>query len=275
MLATNDKNVFTTNGFVVAFLFAAIFFAAIMIHDAAAIAVGFVLLLLATGFTIVYPNDAKVVTFFGKYVGTIRGSGFLYTIPLSSRFTVSLKFINFNTEQLKVNDLKGNPIEIGAVVVWWVKDAAQAVFNVDNYREFVANQSEIAVRSIAAQYPYDSEGDVQTLRGNTQELSDKLIRELQDRLENIGVVIEEARISHLAYAQEIAQSMLKRQQAEAVLMARKYLIENALFIVDDVLKHFEQTKQINISDEQKMQVINNLLVTFTSEKETSPVLKVG
>lgn len=234
----------------------------------------FISIIISTGFCIINPNDAKVITFFGKYKGTIKDNGFLWTIPLSGARRVPLKMINFNTEIMKVNDLRGNPIEVGAVVVWRVQDAAKACYNVDAYRPFVTNQSEIALRSIVAHYPYDSDEGA-SLRGNAEEIALKLVEELQKKLAVAGVVIEEVRIAHLAYASEIASSMLKRQQAVAVLEARKYLVENALSIVDSVMEHFDKKGIKSISDDKKAEVVNNLLVTLISEKDANPVISVG
>jgi regulator of protease activity HflC (stomatin/prohibitin superfamily) len=226
-----------------------------------------------SGFTIIQPNEAVVVTFFGKYIGTIKESGFLFTVPFSSKDKIPLKLINFVTEHLKVNDKNGNPIEIGAVVVWRVEDAAKASLNIDDYKTFVANQSDIAIRTLAAHYPYDSEKEI-SLRGNIDEIAAKLNSVLQDKLSLAGITVEETKLSHLAYASEIAVAMLKRQQAVAIFEARKYMVENALAMIDDVLKHFEN-KDLKISDDKKMQLINNLLVVMTSDSETNPVLNVG
>jgi regulator of protease activity HflC (stomatin/prohibitin superfamily) len=228
------------------------------------------LVVCSSGFTINEPNEARVVTFFGKYIGTLKANGFLFTIPFTSKTKVPLKLVNFVTDQLKVNDLHGNPIEIGAVVVWRVADAAQAAFNVDDYAAFVGYQSDSAIRAIAAHYPYDAEGET-SLRGNIDEIAEKLKEALQSKLAVAGLVIEETRLSHLAYASEIAAAMLKRQQAMAIFQARQYLVENALAIIDKVIAHFGDT----ISNDKKADLINSLLVTMTSDKESSPVLNLG
>lgn len=231
-------------------------------------------ILFASGFVVIQPNEARVVTFFGRYMGTLRQSGFLYTIPFSSKAAVPLKLINFATNELKVNDRNGNPIEIGAVVVWRVADAAQATFNVDNFRTFVANQSDIAIRTLAAHYPYDSETEI-SLRGNIDEIAAKLQEALQAKLSVAGIVIEETRLSHLAYAAEIAVAMLKRQQAVAIFQARRYMVENALAIIDDVIKHFDGKETLAMSDDKKAELVSSLLVVMTSDKETSPVLSIA
>jgi len=195
-------------------------------------------------------------------------------VPFSSKDKIPLKLINFVTEHLKVNDKNGNPIEIGAVVVWRVEDAAKASLNIDDYKTFVANQSDIAIRTLAAHYPYDSEKEV-SLRGNIDEIAAKLNSVLQDKLSLAGIAVEETKLSHLAYSSEIAVAMLKRQQAVAIFEARKYMVENTLAIIDDVIKHLEKKDNIKISDDKKMQLINNLLVVMTSDSETNPVLNVG
>ncbi|MEM7428287.1 MAG: SPFH domain-containing protein [Pseudomonadota bacterium] len=274
MRAIRDVSVINYNGFIV--LIAGIVFALLVL---ALLPIEFwpvllVLALVVTGFKIIRPNEAKVLTFFGEYIGTIKRHGLVWTVPLSTSNRVSLRIVNFNTEKLKVNDLKGNPIEVGAVVVWRVSDAAQATFNVDAYTQFVANQSETAIRGIAATYPYDSEHEP-SLRGNVETIGAELREHLQAKLAVAGITVEEVRLSHLAYAPEIASSMLKRQQAEAVLLARKFLIENALTIVDDVLTHFVAKGNIDVSNDKKVELINNLLVTLTSDREASPVVNIG
>jgi regulator of protease activity HflC (stomatin/prohibitin superfamily) len=274
MQAINDRQAFSTNGFVILLAGVLLIIVAAIVWPPLAIPVAVICVLLATGFTVIQPNDSRVITFFGSYKGTLRQSGFLYTIPFSLKKKVPLKLINFVTDLLKVNDRNGNPIEIGAVVVWRVADAAQATFNVDEYKTFVANQSDIAIRALAAHYPYDSETE-HSLRGNIDEVSAKLKEDLQAKLSVAGIVIEETRLSHLAYASEIAVAMLKRQQAVAIFQARRYMVENALAIIDDVVKHFDSKKDITIPDDKKAELINSLLIVMTSDKETSPVLNIG
>jgi hypothetical protein len=232
------------------------------------------IVIISTGFTIIQPNESKVLTFFGKYVGTLKQSGFLFTFPLSDKKSVPLKLVNFVTDHLKVNDRNGNPIEIGAVVVWRVMDAAQSSLNIDDYKTFVANQSDIAVRALAAHYPYDSEKEV-SLRGNLDEIASKLKDVLQEKLAIAGIVVEETKLSHLAYASEVAAAMLKRQQAVAIFDARQYMVENALAIIDDVMKHFEKNNNVKFSDDKKAELINSLLIVMTSDKEANPVLSIG
>jgi len=270
----NDREAFSTGGFAVLLGGIVGIIVAALVFPPLAIAFAVIGVLLASGFTIIQPNDSRVITFFGKYKGTLRQSGFLYTIPLSSKKHVPLKLVNFVTDQLKVNDRNGNPIEIGAVVVWRVADSAQATFNVDDYKTFVANQSDIAIRSLAAHYPYDSETET-SLRGNIDEVAQKLQQSLQEKLGIAGIVIEETRLSHLAYASEIAVAMLKRQQAVAIFQARRYMVENALAIIDEVVRHFDAKEGVNISDDKKAELINSLLIVMTSDKETSPVLNIS
>ena len=186
----------------------------------------FVIILLSSGFAVVQPNDSRVLILFGKYTGTIRDSGFWWVNPFTLRKKVSLRIRNFNSQKIKVNDLHGNPIEIGAVVVWRVFDSAKAVFDVENYEQFVDIQSETAIRTLASEYPYDvTEEDKPSLRGTPQVIAESLKNTLQTRLEVAGVDILESRISHLAYAQEIAQAMLRRQQAQAIIAARQKLLK--------------------------------------------------
>ena len=230
-------------------------------------------LIVLSGFTIINPNEARVLTFFGRYMGTVTMNGLVWTVPVTQKQKVSLRFINFTSPKLKVNDSNGNPIEIGSVIVWRVENAAKAIFTVDAYQEFISNQSEIVIRSIAAQYPYDAEGEI-SLRGSTGEITEKLINELQEKLQIAGILIKDAKISHLAYSPEIAVAMLRRQQAEAVLFARRRLVEGALGIVDDVLEHYKK-QDINLSDEHRIELINNLLVTLTSDREANPIVNVG
>lgn len=274
MQSIQDRSAPFANGFLVLLLLIASLAAAWIAMPLLLIPIGIISLIFFSGFTIIQPNEAKVITFFGKYVGTIKESGFLCTIPISSKNRIPLKLINFVTGHLKVNDKNGNPIEIGAVVVWRVADAAQASLNIDDYKTFVANQSDIAVRTLAAHYPYDSEKEV-SLRGNLDEIAAKLNAVLQEKLSLAGIVVEETKLSHLAYASEIAGAMLKRQQAVAILEARQYMVENALAIIDDVMKHFEGKDNIKISDDKKADLINSLLIVMTSDSETNPVLNVG
>lgn len=274
MQAINDREAPSVGGFPPLILWIVVVAAAAILMPPFAVLVGAIGVVLLSGFTIIQPNEARVVTFFGRYMGTLRQSGFLYTIPFSMKKKVPLKLVNFVTDHLKVNDRNGNPIEIGAVVVWRVADAAQATFNVDDYKTFVANQSDIAIRALAAHYPYDSETET-SLRGNIDEVAAKLQETLQAKLGVAGIHVEETRLSHLAYASEIAGAMLKRQQAVAIFQARRYMVENALAIIDEVMRHFDSKDGMSISDDKKADLINSLLVVMTSEKESNPVINVG
>jgi nucleotide-binding universal stress UspA family protein len=228
------------------------------------------------GFFVVQPNEARVLTFFGRYVGSVRESGFWWTNPFTAKKRVSLRIHNFNSERLKVNDLQGNPIEIAAVVVWRVVDSARAIFDVENYVGFVAIQSETAIRTMAALYPYDAHDDTKaSLRGSPKEVSEKLGAELQARLEIAGVQVSEARISHLAYAQEIAQAMLRRQQAEAIVAARQKIVEGAVGMVEMALKMLSEQHVIELDEEKKAAMTNNLLVALVSDREAQPIINTG
>lgn len=227
--------------------------------------------------TIVTPNQSKVINFFGKYVGSLRESGWYMTVPLATRSTVSLKVRNFNSETLKVNDVDGNPIEIAAVVVSRVVDSAKAVYDVDNYSHFVKIQSESAIRHIASQYPYDTIDDptVLTLRANTSEVSEELKVELQERLQVAGVEVIETRLTHLAYSAEIAQAMLQRQQASAVISARRKIVEGAVGMAKDAVDQLEKEATVSLDDERKMHMVNNLMVAIISDQGTQPVVNTG
>ena len=228
------------------------------------------------GFFIVQPNEARVLVLFGKYTGTVRESGFCWTNPFVTKRHVSLRIHNFNSERIKVNDLSGNPIEIGAVIVWRVVDSARALFDVENYEQFVAIQSETAIRGLASEYPYDShEEGVESLRGNPQDISENLKKQLQSRLEIAGVEVIESRISHLAYAQEIAQAMLRRQQAEAIVAARKKIVEGAVGMVEDALKILTSQNIVQLDEDKKATMVNNLMVALVSDHESVPVINTG
>ena len=274
MQTIKDSQAFHVAGFPLLFLWIVAIGGLALFFWPLAVPIAVIGVILLSGLTIIQPNEARVITFFGRYMGTLRESGFLYTIPFSLKTRVPLKLVNFVTDHLKVNDRNGNPIEIGAVVVWRVTDAAQATFNVDDYKTFVSNQSDIAIRALAAHYPYDSESET-SLRGNIDEIAHQLQETLQAKLAIAGIHIEETRLSHLAYAQEIAGAMLKRQQAVAIFQARRYMVENALAIIDEVMAHFDRKGDVAISNDKKADLINSLLVVMTSEKESNPVINVG
>lgn len=232
--------------------------------------------LFLSSLTIVQPNQAKAILFFGQYLGTIKDNGLFVTTPLTQKINVSLKVCNFNSSLLKVNDSDGNPIEISAVVVFKVVDTAKALFDVDYYQDFIEIQSETAIRHIATQYPYDTFNDDDlTLRGNTSEVSEELAKELQERLAVAGVEVIETRLNHLAYATEIASAMLQRQQAKAILSARQIIVEGAVSMTQMALEQIEDGQDINFTDDRKVQLINNLLVSIITDKGTQPVINTG
>jgi regulator of protease activity HflC (stomatin/prohibitin superfamily) len=228
------------------------------------------------GFFVVHPNEAKVVIFFGNYSGSVRQAGWQWTNPLANRKVVSVRVRNFNSEIIKVNDQTGNPIHIGAVVVWNVTDSAKALFNVENYESFVSIQAETAIRNLASHHPYDSDQEgVTSLRGNPDLISENLKGHLTDRLKTAGVTVVEARISHLAYAPEIAQTMLRRQQAAAVIAARRLIVDGAVGMVRIALQSLEESGVVRLDEERKASMVNNLLVTLVSERESQPVINTG
>lgn len=225
------------------------------------------------GLFTVSPNEAKVLQLFGNYMGTVREPGLRWVNPFYSKRSISLRVRNFESERLKVNDLAGNPIEIAAVVVWRVVDTAEALFHVDNYDNFVHVQSESALRNMALSYPYDAhvEGEV-SLRGNTAEIANHLKSEIQDRLTQAGVEVLEARISHLAYAPEIAHAMLQRQQASAVIAARQKIVEGAVGMVEMALEMLSHQKIVDLDNDKKAALVGNLLVVLCSERGTQPIV---
>ncbi|WP_341815782.1 MULTISPECIES: SPFH domain-containing protein [unclassified Wolbachia] len=220
------------------------------------------------------PNEARVIEFFGHYIGTYFKSGICVTLPFSSKYRVSLKFQNINTEKIKVNDANGSPIEISVVIVWRVSSPAKAYYNVNNYHDFVFVQSDSVIRELASNYPYDSENDEESLRKNSDKISNELRSMLQQRLNIAGIEIAEARISHLAYSSEIAQAMLRCQQAHAITSARKHIVQNAIGIIEEVIAHFEKNKSIQFDGKQKVQLINNLLVALISEQDAQPTISL-
>jgi regulator of protease activity HflC (stomatin/prohibitin superfamily) len=233
-------------------------------------------LLLMTGLTVVQPNQANVITFFGQYLGVIRTSGFYLTIPFSGHKKVSLRVRNFNSAKLKVNDVDGNPIEIAAVVVFSVVDSAKALFEVDEYETFVEIQSETALRHVASKYPYDgAEGAGFSLRSNTEEIALELSTELQNRLATAGVNVIESRLTHLAYSTEIASAMLQRQQATAIIAAREKIVEGAVSMVQLAIQRLEADGSVELDDERKAAMINNLLVAVVSDRSAQPVINTS
>lgn len=233
--------------------------------------------LAASSLTIIGPNQSKVLTFFGRYIGTIKESGLYLTVPLTTKITVSLRVRNFNSAILKVNDLQGNPVEIAAVIVFKVVDTSKALFAVEDYEKFVEIQSESAIRHVASEYAYDNFGDHQalTLRSNPTEVSNHLTEELQARLEVAGVQIIETRLTHLAYATEIASAMLQRQQSQAILSARKIIVEGAVSITEGAIEQLAAETDLHLTDNQKLQLINNMMVSIINERGSQPVINTG
>ena len=228
------------------------------------------------GFFMVHPNQAKVLQLFGTYVGSVRQTGLRWANPFYAKSTVSLRIRNFESEPLKVNDSSGNPIVIAAVVVWKVVDSAEAVFEVDDYESFVKIQSEAAVRNLATSYPYEAHEPGQVaLRSDPQAIAEKLRDEVQDRLDKAGVSVIEARISHLAYAQEIASAMLKRQQAQAIVAARAQIVDGAVGMVKMALTQLEAQGVVHLDEERKANMVCNLLVVLCGEENAQPVLNAG
>ncbi|MEJ5335754.1 SPFH domain-containing protein [Thermus oshimai] len=228
--------------------------------------------LAGAGLITVQPNEARVLTFLGRYVGSVREAGFHYVNPFTVKKRVSLRVHNFNSDRLKVNDAHGNPIEIAAVVAWRVVDSAKALFQVEDYASFVAIQSETALRALASRYPYD--GEEKSLRGNPEELAEELKGEVEARLKVAGVEVLEARLTHLAYAPEVAQAMLRRQQAQAVVAARKLIVEAAVGMVKEALMGLE-AEGIALDEERKAAMVNNLMVALVSEAQAQPVINAG
>jgi hypothetical protein len=227
------------------------------------------------GFTVIQPNEALVLVFVGNYNGTVKNNGLVLVNPLCSRKRISLKLQNLHSDILKVNDKKGNPIEIGAVIVWQVAEPSKAIFDVDNYAFFVKIQSEAAVRHLASSYAYDSDDDQHTLRSSIDEVSQALRDELNQRLAIAGISIREARIAHLAYAPEIANAMLKRQQAEAIISARRAIVTGAVNIVSDALKELTAAQVVNLDDERRAAMVSNLLVVLCSDTQAQPIVNAG
>jgi regulator of protease activity HflC (stomatin/prohibitin superfamily) len=228
------------------------------------------------GFFVVNPNEGRVLQLFGDYRGTVHNPGLRWASPFLTKKSISLRVRNFESARLKVNDNDGNPIEIAAVVVWKVVDTAEAVFEVDDYENYVKVQSEAAVRNLATRYPYDSHQDDQiSLRGSTDVVAGHLKKEIQDRLSRAGVQVIEARISHLAYAAEIASAMLRRQQAGAVVAARTKIVEGAVGMVELALESLSRSQMVQLDEERKAAMVSNLLVVLCSDRDAQPVVNTG
>lgn len=242
----------------------------------AGILIALLALFLMSGLYMIEPNQAAVVSFFGKYVGTAKDNGLRWNNPFYAKRKVSMRVRNFESGKLKVNELDGSPIEIAAVIVWQVIDASEAVYNVDDFESFVQIQSEAALRSMATSYPYDQHEDGQlALRSHAAEISEHLQKELAERLNDAGVAVLDARISHLAYAPEIAQAMLQRQQANAIIAARTRIVAGAVGMVEMALDELQKKGTVQLDEERKAQMVSNLLVVLCGERATQPIVNAG
>jgi regulator of protease activity HflC (stomatin/prohibitin superfamily) len=279
-----EKIIIPTNGYLMLFLFLLLFFGGIftliMLKNPWAIIVFLSAILIAPGFIMVQPNGSRVLLLFGEYVGTVKKNGFYWVNPFYSKNKISLRASNFDSERLKVNDKLGNPIMISTILVWRVQDTYKAAFDVDNYENFVRVQTDAAVRKLASMYPYDNfadEGHVEdiTLRSSVNEVSNALEKEIDERLSIAGIEVLEARIGYLAYAQEIANAMLKRQQATAIVAARHKIVEGAVSMVEMALNELSKKNIIELDDERKAAMVSNLMVILCGDKDASPILNTG
>jgi len=275
-----EKKAWAVNGYLALILMLALLIGGIALVVQEKLAVGIPLIILslflATGIIVVQPNKSYTLVFFGSYLGTLREPGLWLSVPLAIRKGVSLRVRNFNSKTLKVNDIEGNPVEIAAVVVFRVVDTAKATLDVEKYEGFVEIQSETALRHVATRYAYDNfEGKGFSLRGNPEEVSTELMNELQQRLKLAGVEVTEARLTHLAYATEIAGAMLQRQQASAILSARQIIVEGAVGMVQMAIERIENDGVVKLDEERKAAMINNLLVSIVSERSSQPVINTG
>ncbi|MEZ2335612.1 SPFH domain-containing protein [Mucilaginibacter sp. RCC_168] len=264
--------------FVVILVVSAILFSSDMGFLFASILLAADIFFVLPGMIVINPNESKVLTLFGQYTGTVKKDGFFWVNPLTAKKKVSLRAFNLNGQQLKVNDSIGNPIEIAAVIVWQIKDTAAAVFAVENYIQYVNIQSEAAVRHLANSFPYDNLEDETaniTLRGGAEQVSQMLEQELNERLARAGIEVLEARISHLAYAPEIAHSMLQVQQASAIIAARKLIVEGAVGMVEMALNKLSEKNIVELDEERKAAMVSNLLVVLCGDKAVNPVVNTG
>jgi len=278
-----EKIINPPSGYAAFILFLALLAAVGLSFAAEAVVIGIIIavvnfVLILPGLVIVNPNESKVLTLFGKYVGTVKKDGFFWVNPFTIKKKVSLRAFNLNGQQLKVNDSVGNPIEIAAVIVWQIKDTANAVFAVENYLQYVNIQSEAAVRHLANSFPYDNIEDENaniTLRGGAEQVSHLLEKELNERLDRAGIEVLEARISHLAYAPEIAHTMLQRQQASAIISARRLIVEGAVGMVEMALARLSEKKIVDLDEERKAAMVSNLLVVLCGDRSVNPVVNTG
>lgn len=279
-----EKIITPANGYLMLFIFLILFFggiASIIIAENLIFIISVILaIFIAPGFIMVQPNNSRVLLLFGKYVGTINKNGFYWVNPFYTKKKISLRASNFDSERLKVNDKLGNPIMISTILVWRVKDTYKAAFDVDNFENFVRVQTDAAVRKLASMYPYDNfadEGHMEdiTLRSSVNEVSETLEKEIDERLSIAGIEVLEARIGYLAYAQEIANAMLKRQQATAIVAARHKIVEGAVSMVEMALEELGKKNIVDLDEERKAAMVSNLMVILCGDKDASPVLNTG
>jgi len=279
-----EKIIVPANGYLMLFVFLTLFFGSIFMAIYTAnpeyIIIVVATIFIAPGFIMVQPNNSRVLLLFGKYVGTVNKNGFYWVNPFYTKKKISLRASNFDSERLKVNDKLGNPIMISTILVWRVKDTYKAAFDVDNYENFVRVQTDAAVRKLASMYPYDNFADEGlkediTLRSSINEVSATLEKEIDERLSIAGIEVLEARIGYLAYAQEIANAMLKRQQATAIVAARHKIVEGAVSMVEMALEELSKKQIVDLDDERKAAMVSNLMVILCGDKEVSPVLNTG
>jgi regulator of protease activity HflC (stomatin/prohibitin superfamily) len=281
---TQEKIIKPTNGYLIVAIVMLLLFGGIYLiitkENPVYLILVVVAIIISLGLILVNPNSSKVLLLFGKYVGTVKTNGLFWANPLYRKRTISLRASNFDSERLKVNDKLGNPIMISTILVWRVKNTYKAAFDVDNYENFVRVQTDAAVRKLASMYPYDNfadEGHVEdiTLRSSVNEVSEALEKELEERLSIAGIEVLEARIGYLAYAQEIANAMLKRQQATAIVAARHKIVEGAVSMVEMALNELSKKEIIDLDEERKATMVSNLMVILCSDKDATPVVNTG
>lgn len=279
-----EKIIVPANGYLMLFMFIILFFGGIfgiiLIRNPWAVLLIVSAILLAPGFIMVQPNESRVLLLFGEYIGTVKKNGFFWVNPFFTKKKISLRASNFDSERLKVNDKLGNPVMISTILVWRVENTYKAAFDVDNFENFVRVQTDAAVRKLASMYPYDNfadEGHTEdiTLRSSVNEVSNALEKEIEERLSIAGIEVLEARIGYLAYAQEIANAMLKRQQATAIVAARHKIVEGAVSMVEMALKELSLKEIIELDDERKAAMVSNLMVILCGDKDATPVLNTG
>ncbi|CAM1344074.1 SPFH domain-containing protein [Tenacibaculum amylolyticum] len=280
----SEKIIKPANGYLMLSIFFILFFgsivAAIKLSQPVFLIITFIAIVLSFGFILVNPNTSKVILLFGKYIGTIKQNGLYWANPFYTKKKISLRASNFDSERLKVNDKLGNPVMISTILVWRVTDTYKAAFDVDNYENFVRVQTDAAVRKLASMYPYDNfadeghEEDI-TLRSSVNEVSETLEKELEERLAIAGIEVLEARIGYLAYAQEIANAMLKRQQATAIVAARHKIVQGAVSMVEMALEELNKKEIVDLDEERKAAMVSNLMIVLCGDKDASPVVNTG